>query len=85
MFPEVYVNWRDRIETNPRVCHGKACIRGTRVMVSVILDSLAAGVEEAEILKSYPTIVQDDIRAAVAYAAELARERIVPMPLIPSR
>jgi zinc protease len=73
-------DWRARIEANPNVCHGKACIRGTRVMVSVILDNLAAGIPEPEILKSYPTVTAGDIRAAVAYAAELARERIVPIP-----
>ena len=49
-------------------------------MVSVILDNLAAGIAEAEILKSYPSVTGEDIRAAVAYAAELARERIVPLP-----
>lgn len=79
------MNWRDHIETNPKICHGKACIRGTRVMVSVILDNLAAGIEEADILKSYPTIGHDDIRAAFAYAAELARERIIPLPVVSSK
>jgi uncharacterized protein (DUF433 family) len=48
MLPEANVNWRDHIDTNPKVCHGKASIRGTPVMVSVILDNLAAGIEEAE-------------------------------------
>ena len=79
------MNWRDRIDTNPNVCHGKACVRGTRIMVSVILDNLAAGIPEAEILKSYPTLTEEDIRAAVAYAAELARERIVPIPSTPAK
>ncbi len=54
-------------------------------MVSVILDNLAAGIEEADILKSYPTIGHDDIRAAFAYAAELARERIIPLPVVSSK
>ena len=79
------MNWRDHIETNLNVCHGKACIRGTRVMVSVVLDNLAAGISQAEILKSYPTLTEEDIRAAVAYAAELARERIVPIPSTPAK
>ena len=79
------MNWRDHIETSPNVCHGKACIRGTRVMVSVILDNLAVGITENEILKSYPTVTGDDIRAAVAYAAELARERIIPLPAAPAK
>jgi uncharacterized protein (DUF433 family) len=70
-------NWTECITVDPNVCHGKACIRGTRIMVSVILDNLAAGVAEEEILKSYPALVSEDIRAAVAYAAALARERVV--------
>ena len=66
---------------NPAICHGKACIRGTRVMVSVILDNLAAGVPQQEILTSYPSIRETDIQAALAYAAELAREGIADLPL----
>lgn len=57
------------------MCHGKACIRGTRVPVSVILDNLAAGHDADEIVGSYPSLRAEDIRAALAYAAELARER----------
>lgn len=71
------MNWRDRITVDPLVCHGKACIKGTRIMVSVILDNLAEGVSEEEILKSYPSLVPDDIKAAISYAAELSRERLV--------
>lgn len=71
------MNWRDRITVDPLVCHGKACIKGTRIMVSVILDNLAEGVSETEILKSYPSLTLDDIKAAIAYAAELSRERLV--------
>lgn len=71
------MNWRDRITVDPLVCHGKACIKGTRIMVSVILDNLAEGVGEMEILKSYPPLTLDDIKAAIAYAAELSRERLV--------
>jgi uncharacterized protein (DUF433 family) len=69
----------ERISVDPLVCHGKACIKGTRIMVSVILDNLAAGISQDEILKSYPTLKPEDIQAAIAYAAELARERLVPM------
>lgn len=72
--------WRQRIIADPMICHGKACIRGTRIMVSVILDNLAEGVSETEILKSYPSLKPDDIKAAIAYAAELTRERLVPVP-----
>lgn len=64
----------ERIWVNPSVSHGKASIRGTRVMVSVILDYVAAGVARPEILASYPSLKPEDIDAAVAYAAELVRE-----------
>ncbi|HHT9125215.1 MAG TPA: DUF433 domain-containing protein [Candidatus Brocadiia bacterium] len=71
------MNWRERITVEPLVCHGKACIKGTRIMVSVILDSLAEGASEEEILKSYPSLHPEDIKAAISYAAELSRERVV--------
>lgn len=71
------MNWQERITVLPDICHGKACIRGTRVMVSVILDNLSEGTDAAEILESYPTLEMEDIHAAIAYAAELARERII--------
>jgi uncharacterized protein (DUF433 family) len=74
------MNWRDYITVDPLICHGKACIRGTRVMVSVVLDNLAAGLDPQEILHSYPSLTREAIQAAVAYAADLARERIVALP-----
>ena len=64
------LEWQERISINPLVCHGKACIRGTRVMVSVILDNLAAGVPQEELLQNYPSLKELDIQAALAYAAE---------------
>ena len=73
------MSWQDHIVVDPQVCHGKACIKGTRVMVSVILDNLAAGVSREEILTSYPSLASEDVEAALAYAAELARERVVPL------
>ena len=66
---------RDRITTDPAVCHGQACIGGTRIPVSVVLDNLAAGLSSEEILVECPGLQPDDIRAAIAYAADLARER----------
>ncbi len=69
------MNLSDFISSDPRICHGKACIRGTRIMVSVILDNLAADVSPQDILKSYPSLKPEDIKAAITYAAELARER----------
>jgi uncharacterized protein (DUF433 family) len=74
-------NWKERISVNPAVCHGKACIRGTRVMVSVIIDNLAAGVSRDEIRSSYPALTPADIDAALAYAAELTREGTADLPL----
>lgn len=66
---------------NPAVCHGRACVRGTRVMVSAVIDNIAAGVPRDEILRSYPALMEEDIDAALAYAAELAREGTVDLPL----
>ncbi len=74
------MKWQDRITVDPHICHGKACIRGTRVMVSVIIDNLAGGVDRKEILDSYPSLLDTDIDAAMSYAAELTRERVVPIP-----
>ncbi|MCE7983415.1 MAG: DUF433 domain-containing protein [Caldilinea sp. CFX5] len=73
------MNWRDYIVTDPTICHGKACIKGTRVLVSVILDNLAMNLSPDEILQSYPTVTLEAIQAAVAYAAELTRERVIPI------
>jgi uncharacterized protein (DUF433 family) len=74
------MNWLDHIIADPNVCHGKACIRGTRVMVSVVLDNLAAGLGIDEIIRSYPSLKPTDIAAAMAYAADLARERVITTP-----
>lgn len=70
----------DRISANADVCGGKPCIRGTRIWVSLILDLLASGTSEQELLGEYPELVRDDVLAAIAYGAEAARERIVEMP-----
>jgi uncharacterized protein (DUF433 family) len=63
-------NWRERIGVNPAVCHGRACVRGTRVMVSAVIDNIAADVARDEILRSYPALTEADIDATLAYAAE---------------
>jgi uncharacterized protein (DUF433 family) len=65
----MFNNWQERISINPNVCHGKACIRGTRTMVSMILDNLAVGVSAEEILRSYPSLTPEDINAIWGYAA----------------
>ncbi len=72
------MTWRDRIVADPAICHGQATIRGTRIMVSVVLDNLADGSSVDEIVQSYPSLTVDDVRAAMAYAADLARERVLP-------
>lgn len=66
------MTWRDRISVDPLVCHGQACVSGTRVPVSVVLDNLAQGVEKADLLRSYPSIKSEDVDVCIAYAAELA-------------
>ena len=73
------MNWRDYISVDPNVCHGKACISDTRVMVTVVLDNLAAGLTVEEIAESYPSVSADAVRAALHYAAELAKERVAPL------
>ena len=70
----------ERISIDPNVCFGKPCIRGTRIWVSLILDLLASGMTEEEIRSDYPDLGHDDILAAIAYGAEAARERIIPVP-----
>lgn len=67
----------DRISVDPNVCFGKPCIKGTRIWVSLILDFLADGMSTGEILEEYPSLTRDDIRAAIAYGAEMSRERFV--------
>jgi uncharacterized protein (DUF433 family) len=74
------MDWQDYITVDPNVCHGKACIKGTRVLVSVILDNLAAGLTPNEIVSSYPSITREAVRAAITYAAELTRERVIAIP-----
>ncbi len=74
------LDWRERIGVDPAICHGKPCIRGTRIMVSVVLDNLAEGLTPEEIAAEYPPLAVEDVRAAIAYAAELAREEdLVPL------
>lgn len=73
-------NWEQCIASDPQVCHGKPCVRGTRIMVSVILDNLADGLSPDEIVAEYPPLTLDDVRAAIAYAATLTREEeLVPL------
>ena len=68
------IEWRSLLVRDQERCHGNLCAKGTRVLVTNILDSLAEGASREEILRSYPSLRQEHIEAAVAHAAELARE-----------
>ena len=76
------IDWRQYLTSDPQVCHGQLCAAGTRVLVTNILDSLAEGASREEILRSYPSLQAVHIDAAIAYAAELAREESL-LPLLP--
>ena len=69
----------EHISVDPNICFGRPCIRGTRIWVSLILENLADGVSEAELLSAYPQLKREDIRAALAYAAETTRDRVMPL------
>ena len=71
----------ERIAIDPEICHGKPRIKGTRIWVSLVLDMLAGGMTEPELLAEYPQLAHDDVLAAIAYGAEVSRERIVPVPV----
>jgi uncharacterized protein (DUF433 family) len=75
----------NRISVDPDICHGKPCIRGTRIMVTVILDNLAEGLPPEDIVAEYPPLVIEDIQAAIAYAAMLTREEeLIPLGVVPA-
>ncbi|MBM3702132.1 MAG: DUF433 domain-containing protein, partial [Actinobacteria bacterium] len=61
----------------PNICFGKPCIRGTRIWVSLILDFLASGMTIDELMEEYPQLTKESILAAIAYGAEMSRERYV--------
>jgi len=70
-----------RISIDPRICFGRPVIRGTRIWVSLIIENLAEGLSQSELLAAYPQLAPEDIRAALAFAAEMTRERIIPIPM----
>jgi uncharacterized protein (DUF433 family)/predicted nuclease of predicted toxin-antitoxin system len=74
------MDWKLYITADSEIMHGAVCFRGTRIPVSVVLDNLAAGETTATILDEYPTLRAEHIPAAIGYAADLARERIVAVP-----
>jgi uncharacterized protein (DUF433 family) len=74
------IDWRERIKVDPKIHHGDPCIKGTRVPVSMLVGSLAEGMTESEILDEYPQLKPEDIRAALAYAAEIVeQESLLPL------
>jgi uncharacterized protein (DUF433 family) len=75
------MNWQEWISVDPDLCHGQACIKGTRIMVSVVLDNLAAGLSIEEVIKSYPSLTREAVQAAIAYASDLTKERLLNLPL----
>ena len=74
------MRWQDYISVDPAVAHGKACICGTRIPVAVVLANLAQGITPEEIIRSYPSLSLPAIQAALAYAADFAQERVLPLP-----
>ena len=68
-----------RVSIDPGICGGKPCIKGTRIWVSLILDFLAEGMSEAQLLAEYPQLSHEDVLAALAFGAEAARVRFVPV------
>jgi len=74
------MDWKHYVTTDPSVLHGAVCFVGTRIPVTVVLDNLADGAVPEEILRQYPSLRAEHVSAALGYAAELARERVVPIP-----
>ena len=74
------MRWQEHITVDPTILHGKACLNGTRIPVAVVLANLADGLSAADILHSYPSLTRVSIQAALAYASELAQERVLPLP-----
>ncbi len=70
-------DWKEKLSSNIKVCHGKVCIKGTRVLVSAILDCVAEGVSEEDILSEYPSLKKGDVNVALMYAAALARGEVI--------
>jgi len=69
----------ERISIDPQICHGQPCVRGTRIMAWLIIQYLANGESVEEILSAHPSLTREDVQACLTYAAELARERVLPL------
>lgn len=77
---ETIMAWTERIAADPSVCGGKPCIRGTRIMVSIVLSNLAAGISVERIIENYPRLTREDIQACLEFAAELAMDPVLKLP-----
>lgn len=75
------MDWKPHISADPQIMHGAVCFRGTRIPITVVLDNLADGATAQEIFAQYPGLRPEHVSAAISYAADLARERVVPLPL----
>ena len=75
-------DWKDRISIDPNMCHGKPCIKGTRIMVWIIVSYLANGDAVEDVLRAYPSLGRRDVLAALSYAAEMIRERVIPAEIV---
>ena len=74
------MDWRDHITVDPQILVGKPVVKGTRISVELVIDLLAAGWTEQQVLDSYPTLKPDDVRACLAYASELLHaEKVFPL------
>ncbi len=74
------IDWTKHIASDPTICHGKPCIKGTRIMVSVVLGALAEGLTFEQVIEEYGSLTREDILAVLAYAAELAyEEELLPL------
>jgi uncharacterized protein (DUF433 family) len=71
------MKWTERITVDPNICKGRACVTGTRIMVSVVLDNLAARVTPEELIRSYPPLAPEDVQPCLAFAATLAQEQVI--------
>ena len=74
------MRWHEHISVDAEICHGKACVAGTRIPVAVVLANLASGLTPDEVQRSYPGLTESGIRAALSYAAEIVAERVIALP-----
>ena len=70
-----------RISVDPNICFGKPCIRGTQIWAALIFDLLANGMAIKDVIAEYPQLKEEDIHTAIAYGAEMSRERYVKIPI----